>query len=693
MVVRRLSWLNVTGTSLLVFLICLVSMSCGGSSSNTTPQPAAITITPTTASLNLGDTVQATASPVNQSNQGIIATVIWVTSNPEVANPTPSGLICAGIWDAIAVTCTPNKSGVAQITATSGNVTSAAVTVYVHPQVSKISVTPLNAPPTGCEPRGEEENFQANAFSSDGTDISSLVGPVSWSVTDSAVGKVTTGPGSNQSHVVAQTPGLTHVFASISGLSSETIPFESCRIQSISLTTLLSNSTTMVLATPGNAGIRVNARDRIGGAPTNLVLNWNSTNPGTATVKDASVTAVNPGSAAISASCSPPNCNVNLAPVYSSNVVSAQVSGTQADLTLYVGSTDCGTISGCTSFLVPISTMKNTAGSPITLPATPNSLQFTPAGKSGFLGSAVGLIVLTPSNSNSISTQRKIVGKVLAASPDENLVAVSDTTSSPNTVRILNNSTGSVSPFVLSGVTAAAFSTDSTEAYLVSGSNLYIFSTQEALRVFPLSAPANDVAFLATGPFAFLAGGTASSVEVHNTCDNGVPASPNTSTIPVVGTPTIIAPLPNGNQMVAVSSPGIEEIDVSTTAAGCPPPITATGDVANFHDFGQGSFTAKQLLVSGDGKRVYVITDLPNILVFATGPSGSGSVSTISLDGGATPLSAALTPDGSSLYVGASDGMVHRIDTVSNLDAQQISVAPCSGTTTSCNPNLIALQP
>jgi hypothetical protein len=679
---------------IIVVLFCTMLAGCGGSSS-TVPGPAAITITPSSVSLNFGDTTQATAQPVDQNNQGVIATLIWVTSNPEVANPTPGGLICAGIWDATAITCTPGKSGVAQITATSGSVSSAAVTVYVHPQVAGVTVTPVNPPAGGCVPQKSFETFQAQVTQANGGDITPLVGPITWGATEALVAKVNSPAGAlpTQIHVTSSTPGITSVFADVAGVTSQSVPFESCRIQSISLSSLAANSTTLPIAAPANAGIRVTALDRLGEAVPATVLNWNSTNNGAAIVKSATVTGVAPGTAAISASCAPPNCNINASPIYSSNVVKAVVTGTEKDLKLYVTSTDCGTKAGCLTSLVPISTKDRTAGTPLPLPITPNSFQFTGAGKTGYLGSPLGLIVFSPSNNNSIATQSKVLGKVLATSPDENLVLLSDTTSSPNAVRIFNQTNGGVSPFVLSGVTAAAFSADSQKAYMVSGSNLYVFSQQEAFRIFPLTAPANDVAFTTSGPFAFLAGGAPSAIAIRNTCDNAVPISPNTDTVPAIGTPTLIAPIPNGTQMVAVATPGIEEIDLSTTAAGCPPPITATGGAASFYDFGQGPFTAKQVVVSPDGTHVYVITDLPSILDFSTGPAGTGSVSTIPLASAAIPLSAAILPGGSSLFVGASDGMVHRVDTASRIDAQQIPVSPCSGTFTTCTPNLMALAP
>jgi hypothetical protein len=76
--------------------------------------------------------------------------------------------------------------------------------------------------------------------------------------------------------------------------------------------------------------------------------------------------------------------------------------------------------------------------------------------------------------------------------------------------------------------------------------------------------------------------------------------------------------------------------------------------------------------------------------------------SSIALTGGATPIRATLTPDGTLLYVAANDGQVHLLSTVANSDILQISFPPgttsqptglCSGVTFTCLPDLIAVKP
>jgi len=151
---------------------------------------------------------------------------------------------------------------------------------------------------------------------------------------------------------------------------------------------------------------------------------------------------------------------------------------------------------------------------------------------------------------------------------------------------------------------------------------------------------------------------------------------------------------------VAVDSPGI---DVISSQVNVPAPLTSCGlDVVSntpvSFNLGRGNFVPKQLLVSSDGKKVYIVTsNLSVILVFDLTSQAS---SAIALSGGATPLAAALTPDGGLLYVGASDDQVHVVDTNAGVDIQQVSFQRnlCLDSVgnplpTVCLPDIIAVRP
>ena len=80
-----------------------------------------------------------------------------------------------------------------------------------------------------------------------------------------------------------------------------------------------------------------------------------------------------------------------------------------------------------------------------------------------------------------------------------------------------------------------------------------------------------------------------------------------------------------------------------------------------------------QLIVSQDESHAYVIaSDRGSVLVFNIGNQTS---SAIPLSGDAIPVKAALTPDGSRIYVAAADGQVHVLDTQTGGDILQTFVS------------------
>jgi DNA-binding beta-propeller fold protein YncE len=244
------------------------------------------------------------------------------------------------------------------------------------------------------------------------------------------------------------------------------------------------------------------------------------------------------------------------------------------------------------------------------------------------------------------------------------------------------------------------------KAYIVAGTTLYVYSKLDGLRTISLAAPANDVSFLSEGAFAYVAGGAPSSVTVWRTCDNAN-ADTIDSTKGLPSTPTFIQTLPGAAQLLsadspstfhllALSPPDIDIISVNTTPSGCAPPVT-DGPVAAFN-LGQGNFVAKQLIVSQNGSTAYVIaSNVSSVLVFNIAGQTS---TTIPLSGNAMPLSAALTPDGTLLYVGADDQTVHVVNTQAGGDIQQISFPEglCKNSAgqpfgITCNPDIVAVKP
>ena len=160
------------------------------------------------------------------------------------------------------------------------------------------------------------------------------------------------------------------------------------------------------------------------------------------------------------------------------------------------------------------------------MPTPPNSLMFDPAGDKAYVGSQYGSFLITTANIGSASTSPftflpaaatplgLVTGKILAVSPNGNLAIFSDTVSTPNQVYVVNTASSSASTFLnINSATTAAFSPDNSKAFILgdAGNTLYVYSQLQALQSYPLTAPADAIAFSSTGAFAFIAGGLAGS--------------------------------------------------------------------------------------------------------------------------------------------------------------------------------------
>jgi hypothetical protein len=695
--------------------------------------------------MEVGSTLVFAGAPQNSKGVAFAEPVSYQSSNPAVLTIASNGNACGGTWNSLGAPqiCTPGPVGTAQVVATSMGVSSPPTTVYVHQHIDSVVVSPVPTspptPPPPCISKGLTANYQAAAFSR-GTDITATVGTFTWQALNSAVAtpnavtlsNPVTGLLPGQMQATAGTPGMTSIFASISGVNSVPVNFITCPVQSITLTVNGSSSNPVIVSKGGSKTVVATVLDTLGATIASATipgsfLTWSSSDPAIASVSTSgSVTTSLAGGASIIASCTPPTCNIGILPVlpiYPESVVDLIVTPTSTtqSSTIYVASTGCGTMEGCVSAAIPITTAASTTspgttvGAPINLPATPNSLVFDRQGKNAYLGTdrgelgTKGLMVLNAPAT--VSEFTSVTGKVLAVSPDGNTVIVSDTLATPNQVFIFTSSGTSHSSVALNitGATAADFSPDNLKAYIVAGSTLYVYSTLEALQTVPLTAPATDAAFLANGMFGYMAGGDPAGVSFLPTC-NAPPLVASLGSVPVSGT-TLLRALPDGVTMLALSPPDIQTFTASISGTlaigenGCPAPrggLTVANPTNPQGPFplGAGDFVATQLLVAPDGSTAYVISgSVPKVIIFNI--SGHTS-SSIALTGGATPIRATLTPDGTLLYVAANDGQVHLLSTVANSDILQISFPPgttsqptglCSGVTFTCVPDLIAVKP
>ncbi len=718
----------------------------------------------TTASLDVGTSLAFSAQAEDNKDNAVTQPITYFSSNPAVVTIAANGIACAGSWDSISSpqVCTPGPVGTAQITASAQGVSSPPTTIYVHQHIESVVINPvpvLSNPTSPCITKGQTFEYAATAYSG-GADITTTVGQFTWFTATAGVVTLST-PATllrNQVQATAGNPGLSSTFASISGVNSAPFNFITCPVQSITLAVNGSSSNPIILTQGLSQTVVAIVTDSLGNIISAPPLTWSSSesslvavtgSSSTQNAPTATISASEVGGASIVASCTPPTCNVGFQPslpIYANSALgvvvmpnaSSSPSTTTATFTLDVTTSDCQTTAGCTTTLVPITAPANTLGAAIALPSTPNSFIFSRSGGTGYLGTDVGdfgtagLMKLSTSSGTSPAATANTAtpGKAISVSPDGTKVVVADTAdpNSPPQVFIFDTTAGTDTAIELaSGTTnvAADFSPDSLKAFIVgtagSSSTLYIYSKIDALQTIPLAAVARDVAFEPSGNFGFITDQAASELSLVPTCDNPPPPTvPPVTLSPTTESPFFIRPLTDG-KMLTVESSGIELFTPAISGSGCafprPYPVTANSNPGNlsipgdltvmnhsaFFNLGQGNFVSRKLIVSADGSTAYILANDANnnplgmVIVFNV---SSGTSSAISLLGNAIPLDAALTPDGTVLYVGASDGTVHAVSTVVGGDFQQIQfpLGLCRNSAsqpfaTPCNPDLLAIAP
>jgi hypothetical protein len=627
---------------------------------------SSVTLNPSiTFSMNIGATQVFSASAKNASGSNVLGLNIQyvVTSGtpttpsnaPAPLSVAANGNSCAGTWDPTVSVCSPGTPGIATIYAIANGVYSAPTIVYVHQPITSIVISelpPVGPPPPNypCFSQGTTRLFQANAFSNS-TDVTDYVGPMTW--TSSNAGVLTsaayTPPNQinvlNEVQITAKTPGITQLVASVSGSSSAPLQYTTCFVQAIYLQingqSLAGNS--IIVNTGSSLSITATAVDSLyqfTGVPMpSPPLTWSTTNPEvslfattTNTTGSNSATArINSGGATLTASCSPPTCNIGLPgtnpsnpsevvpslPIYASNGIlpnktqgygAISVDVTPASTTklptyqAWVATTDCQNASGCSSALFsmapPSTAGANPIGTIIALPRTPNSLLFNHQASSRlYIGSDQGLMYIDVAGTNAtlqvvsnatIPCNISLCGTVLTTSNDGKLAVISNPASgsTPSQVYIFSGGTTGVATVQLTldnadfpgeFATAASFSPDQLKLFILTNAgNLYVYSTVDPFaRVTPASpgtgptftTPATDAEFSADGSFAYIAGASADSISAWSTCALPTTPSVNIGSIATSNPPLMLFPSP----MLPPLTPGSDLITQNIVALEVPP--------------------------------------------------------------------------------------------------------------------------
>lgn len=656
--------------------------ACGGGKSATTTVGAATTVTlsPSPISIDLGQVVN-TGVEARDANANLVnaVTITYETSAPNVAQVANNGAICGGRWDSLTVpvVCTPGNVGTANITAKAGGITSNAVPVSVHRRIASLIVTATAVP---CTSSTKTQQFTVVARAADGTDITSTVGTVTFSMLEPTVGTF-----GAAGLATAKRPGLSSVVASVSGVTSIPSTFITCPPASILIKEkdVTPAVTDFTLAPAAVKTLTYDVIDTLGQPITDIQLFFTSSQPTVATVNAfGAITAVGAGNTGIIASCTPPVCNPGLNTAVYSNLATVAVSGTSST-TVYVTGSNSTTI-------VPIDTTTNTAGTAINVPTvtisgtvTPlvlNSFVIAASGTRAFIGADKAVVIFDTASNTVSSTVTNVVGKVLAVSQDGRRAVVHDATGART--YIFDVTAGSFEILAIPAAVAAEFSADSYKAYIVGGTNLYVWQAATALRTIALGAAANDVSFLTQGSFAYLAGGAGNSITARAACDDSL-----AYTVATAATPLRIESRFDSTRVISVDNNSFYDLTVAVGTAPCPPT-----DTHSITTVASGlAFTPKQLLLTGNGTKAFVTSELPRVLVYDL---TTNSAASIPLATGTAATTGGITNDSRNLYVGvAGTNDVHRIDVATLTDAQQIAVNLKKPDGTAAVPDLVAVRP
>lgn len=445
---------------------------------------------------------------------------VYGSSNLFLVDIQPNtGRICAGTWNRQTgggipdyTVCTPGPvSGTAYVTASAQGVSSNPIAVYVHPIVTSILLgppstncttdpasncynttvvngsclaTPVAA--TACVPgayvkgcayvgnaclsQGQSAQLVARAYAgtnntNPANNISCLVGPLSFSSLNPSTVTIDV-----NGLATAAAPGSGVIQASNVLSSSSAGFFSTCPPASISLAAAGSTTppaTPLTVNTNSSQSLVATVTDTQGNAITNLQLTYVSSTPVTIPATGNVITPIYPGSGTISALCQPPGCNAssyNLIGLFGngqpivSNPVQINSVGTPNSTVLYIASTG-------SQYIQPVDFTATSQAAPTRLPFAPNSMVLSNDLSSIYMGSSTELMILSVAGSNVTVTALfpSIVGKVLAVSPDNSSVVVTD--ASRNLTYLVSNAGGITTEIGGTG-TRAAWTQDSTTVYI-----------------------------------------------------------------------------------------------------------------------------------------------------------------------------------------------------------------------------------
>jgi len=729
---------------------------------------ASITLQPQTTGISLafGQTQQI-QQPFATTCKGGGATVNanqyeYGTTNNQLVDISPTGSICAGTWNRrtgggipdYTVCNFPNPLpstgglpfGTAYLSASVNAVTSNPIIVYVHPQVTSISLVG----PQKCLSQGAQTQLDSQAcFSNSGaqsllckpaslTDpaqfacplpagvasvpsCSSSIGALSYSVGTSTVGTINT----QTNQITAEQPGTTAITASVSGSGSSAGYFSTCPPQSISIT--LANGKTSGTVTQGvQQNLTTSVLDTQGNSIAGLSLDYQSTNPIDISANSSgAIFSRYPGVASVYATCQPAICNP--APVnevgingtglsISSNPVIVTTPGTTSNY-VWFGAP------GQSQYFVPIELLTGTVGSTVRLPYVPNSMIMDKGGNNIYFGSQRELMVYSTTNNSLVKADQNVPGVLLAVSPSNDYLLINDQVR--QIFYLYSASGGSYTTFGGMG-SAAAWTPDSKTLYITDSAalnnpaqgitghtnTLYVYNQFTGWSTYDTTASggAQNLAITIPGVGAYLSG---LPTVAHTWCPSGTVGNAASISLYPQGDSEpaqtdILAATTDGKHIIGASIIGggvtLSDIGVTIPTTACSVTTTGTGAAqvqtmspllihSNLNQVslpGVNAASINQVVPSPVSNLAFITyngstpgAQLPYYIPNSSGTAGT--VSYITLHGSSAvlaPLTGAFTADNSIFFV----------STAGDNQIHYISI-PTMTDTQQISPNLPACSP
>jgi sugar lactone lactonase YvrE len=343
-----------------------------------------------------------------------------------------------------------------------------------------------------------------------------------------------------------------------------------------------------------------------------------------------------------------------------------------------------------------------TPGTATRLPYIPNSLVMSQDGSTLYFGSSTELMTVSTGNNTLTNENLNVPGKVLAVSPDNTQVLISNPVRGVFYLLTNTSKTSTIQTFGGTG-TSAKWSIDGTTVYIAGGNAMYIYNTFTGFHTFDAtSVLANDVAIAVPAEAGFFAG---SATTARGACPDTTKTP--TDYYPVAAnaaaTTDHITATNDGKHILGVGTGNMfYDIGITIPGGACPATtgitIPTTPSQTTLTGVNASMFNS---VVASPDSTLGVVTYTPAgsaagapLPVYNVPATGLGTLQNVLLAGATAPVSAIFSPDGTALYVGtAGDDKLHVVAVPGLTDTLQLATNLVNLQNNPVPADLIAVRP